>query len=308
MMIQKDIQHAERRPRVSVVSPVYNAERSLEKLIASLNAQTYPRELVEIVLVDNDSSDGSWDVIARHPEVIGLRETSRHTPGAPRNAGMQRATGEIIALVDADCWAEPDWLEQGVRYMVSNRLDRLAGHVEFEFASYRNFYELFDSSVNFQQRDFVKEGWCITANLFLRRNVIEDVGLLDPTLKLCEDMEFGLRASEKGKTLGYCRDATVHHVTRRSFSALFKKFVRSGYGCGQLYRKHGYFSTSVFFRKANYRPVYQTWRSFAKAPMLSFRERFEADLMWNAMRMASNIGNFAGYFDLLRLEEDRRDV
>ena len=293
-------------PKVSVVSPVYNAEKSLEKLIASLKAQSYPRERMEIILVDNDSSDASRDIIARHPEVTGLSETSRHTPGAPRNVGMQHATGEIIALLDADCWAEADWLEKGVRYMISNHLDRVAGHVEFEFASYRNFYELFDSSVNFQQRDFVKEGWCITANLFLRRSVIEDVGLLDPTLKLCEDMEFGLRASRKGRTLGYCRDATVHHVTRRSFGALFQKFIRSGYGCGQLYRKHGYFSTSVFFKKANYRPVHDTWQSFATASRLSLRERFEVDLMWNAMRMASNIGNFMGYFDLLRLEEDRR--
>jgi glycosyltransferase involved in cell wall biosynthesis len=292
-------------PRVSVIVPVYNAEAALERLLASLRNQSYSRDLFEMILVDNDSSDGSWRTIQAHPEVQGLRETARHTPGAPRNCGLREATGEIIALVDADCWTHPDWLRNGVRYLCDNGLDRVAGHVQFVFRERPNFYEVFDSTVNFQQKNFVSQRWSGTGNLFFRRKMADEIGLLDPTLKSCEDMEFGRRASDAGKTLGYCADAIVYHRTRTNFVSLFKKFVRTGYGCGQLYRKRGYLATSMFFRKANYRPVHGTWRDFPVATRRSARARFETDLMWNAMRMANNIGTFAGYFDLLGLEKER---
>jgi GT2 family glycosyltransferase len=245
-------------------------------------------------------------VISSHPEVIGLRETAHRTPGAPRNRGIQRATGEIVALIDADCWAHPDWLRNGVRYLLDHALDRVAGHVQFVFSRHPNVYELYDSAVNFQQKDFVRQRWSGSGNLFLRRELAGQVGLFDPTLRSGMDYEFGVRASDRGKSLGYCPDAIVYHATRRSFAALFKKFLRTGYGSGQLYRKQGYFAASAFFRKANYRPVTGTWREFPRADRLSSRARFEMDLLSNALRLASNLGNAAGYFDLLRIEKERR--
>ena len=174
----------------------------------------------------------------------------------------------------------------------------MAGRVQFAFSAHPNFYEVFDSGVNFQQQGFVAERWSGTGNLFFRRRLLDELGPLDPALRSAEDYEFGLRGSLRGKSLGFAPDAIVYHETRRAFGPHFWKFVRTGYGCGQLCRKYGYFATSAFFRKANYRPVWGRWREFATAASLSPRERWQVDLMWNAMRMASNLGNFLGYFDL----------
>jgi len=293
-------------PTVSVVTPARNAERALPRLLTSLAKQTYPRELVQIIVVDNDSTDGTWDVIRAHPDVLGLRETRYHTPGAARNAGLRAARGEVIAMIDADCWADADWLRNGVRYLLEWGFDRVAGQVRFLASLRPNIHEVFDSAVNFQQREFVAQRWSGTGNLFLRRTLLEEVGLLDPTLKSAEDYEFGLRATAAGKSLGYCADAVVYHHTRKCFVALFRKFLRTGYGCGQVFRKYGYFATSAFFRKANYRPLFGTWRDFPQGDALSPRMRWQVDLLWNAMRVASNLGNFAGYCDLLAVGRERR--
>ncbi len=293
-----------RCPTVSVISPVYNAGGALGRLVRSLHDQTYDRGRIEVILVDNNSTDGSWEWIADRTDVIGMRQMAFQTPGATRNVGIERATGEIIALIDADCWAHPRWLEQGIACLLDDGHDRVAGRVDFVFSPRPNIHEVFDSGVNFQQREFVDQEWSGTGNLFFRRELIAEVGALDPTLRSAEDCEFGLRASARGKSLGFAPDAVVYHRTRRTFWSQFRKFIRTGYGCGQLCRKYGYYKTSAFYRKANYRPVHGTWREFARAATLTPRERIQIDLLWNAYRMASNIGNFAGYFDLSRVERE----
>ena len=288
----------ERQPTVSVIAPVYNAERALSRLVESLRAQSYPADRVEVLLVDNGSTDRSWEMIQAYPDVRGLRETRLQTPGAPRNLGMREATGDVIALIDVDCWAHADWMRQGVRALVEGNHDRVAGPVQFVHSPYPSIYEHFDAAVNFRQRDFVAQRWSGSGNLFLKRTMLDDVGLFDATLRSGMDYEFGVRASDRGKSLGFSPGALCYHHTRRSFKSLFKKFVRTGYGVGQLYRKYGYFETSAFFRKANYRPVHGRWREFPEPEALTWRERVQIDLLWNTLRMASNIGNCAGYFDL----------
>ena len=291
-----------RRPTISIVSPVYNAAGNLDELVRSLRSQTYGHDRMEVILVDNDSTDASWEWIAARTDIVGLQQTAFQTPGATRNLGIERATGEIIALIDADCRAHPRWLERGVASLLDDGYDRVAGRVAFVFSRRPNIHEIFDSGVNFQQRDFVTQKWSGTGNLFFRRDLIAEVGALDPTLRSAEDCEFGLRASAHGKSLGFASGAVVYHRTRRTFWSLFRKFIRTGYGCGQIYRKYGHYETSVFYRKANYRPLHGTWRHFSRAATLTPRERIQIDLLWNAFRMASNIGNFAGYFDLSRVE------
>ena len=97
-------------PRISVVVSVRNVEAELVDCIESLLAMTYMPGLVEIIVVDNQSTDGTADVIGAYP-VIGACEV---TPGssAARNAGVRLARGEIIAFTDADCVVSPRWAEE----------------------------------------------------------------------------------------------------------------------------------------------------------------------------------------------------
>jgi len=283
-----------------VIVPVFNAERVLPRLMASLRSQTYPRDRVEVLLVDNNSTDGSAGVMRDLGEVVCLSQTRHQTPGATRNAGIRHATGEIIAFIDADCWAHPGWLRAGVGFLTERDLDRVAGQVVFVLSAYPNIYEIYDSSVNFRQADFVASGWCGTGNLFVRRDVFEDVGLFDPVLRSHEDLEFGVRASRRGKSLGYDPDALAYHETRKSLKGLVRKWIRSEYGAGQVHRRHGLLDLHLWYKKANYRPLVGVWRDLPEAAQQNARVRFAMDGIANILRAAGNVGNFLGYFELGR--------
>lgn len=186
-------------PTVSVIVPVHNAERTLPRLMASLRAQSYPRERVEILLVDNRSTDRSAEVMRGYADARALSQADRQGPAATRNEGIRASHGETLAFIDADCRAHPEWLSRGIGALQEKGLDRVAGRVEFVLPPRPNIYEIYDSTVNFRQTDFLSAGWCGTGNLFARRGVFDEVGLFDPELISHEDSEWGLRATRAGK-------------------------------------------------------------------------------------------------------------
>jgi glycosyltransferase involved in cell wall biosynthesis len=101
-------------PAVSVIVPSYNAARTILGCLESLARQSTP-EPFEIVVVDS-SSDGTAQLVAqRFPKVRLYTFADRKFPGDARNLAVARARGELLAFIDADCIADPDWIAQIVR-------------------------------------------------------------------------------------------------------------------------------------------------------------------------------------------------
>ena len=289
---------ADALPKVSVIVPVCNAERALPRLMASLRVQEYPRELTEVLLVDNNSTDRSGEMIRQFPDAIALSQTKWQSPGATRNVGIERATGEVLAFIDADCWASPKWLRTGVQRLIGDNYDRVAGRVEFVLSSYPNVYEIFDSALNFRQDDFVSKGWCGTGNLFVPRRLFREIGVFDPELISHEDSEFGIRATRADKSLGYAPDAVVYHRARTSLMSLVRKWIRTEYGAAQVYRRYGLLDLHLWCKKANWRPLVRQWEAFPPEIRSNPHMRLTIDLLANILRLAGNTGNFLGSWDI----------
>jgi glycosyltransferase involved in cell wall biosynthesis len=287
-------------PFVSVIVPVYNAEAALPRLMASLRAQSYPKDRVEFLMVDNGSTDRSREALSRCPGIKVLSQTEWQGPAATRNEGIRHACGEVLAFIDADCWAHPEWLREGVKALLERRLDRIAGRVEMVLSRRPNIYELYDCGVNFRQTDFVSEGWSGTGNLFVWKRVFDQVGLFEPSLLSHEDSEWGLRATEAGKSLGYASDAQVCHRARQSLKSLVRKWIRTEYGAAQVYRRRGIFELHLWNRKANYRPLTGTWRAFPPSVRENPHLRVTMDGISNILRLAGNLGSFLGYYGIGR--------
>ena len=98
-------------PDISIVVPVYNQAPSLPVCLESLLSQRPSATTCEILVVDNASTDASREIAGRYPSVRVLRESR---PGAyvARNRGASEARGAVIAFIDPDCVAAPDWLEK----------------------------------------------------------------------------------------------------------------------------------------------------------------------------------------------------
>ena len=99
-------------PSISVVIPVYNEERYLGACLTSLAKLDYPDSEVEIILVDNGSTDRSLDIAGGYD--VKVYECPGVTVGAVRNFGASKATGKLIVFIDSDCVVKPDWLHRGL--------------------------------------------------------------------------------------------------------------------------------------------------------------------------------------------------
>lgn len=95
---------------ISIIVPVYNAEKTLDRCVASLLGQSY--ENIEILLVNDGSKDGSLELCRRYAEQDSrIRVIDKENGGvsSARNAGLDAAKGRWIMFCDSDDWAEPDW-------------------------------------------------------------------------------------------------------------------------------------------------------------------------------------------------------
>lgn len=100
------------RPKVSVIVPVYNMERYLQRCIDSLQAQTYPN--IEYIFVDDGSKDASVHILRaaeQNDNRICVIEQKNAGPSAARNKGIDHSTGKYIMFCDSDDTVTPDWCE-----------------------------------------------------------------------------------------------------------------------------------------------------------------------------------------------------
>jgi len=95
---------------ISVIVPVFNAEKYLMDCINALFAQNYPDEKFQIIMVDNNSTDSSRDIIKQFPR-IHLELEKQQGAYSARNRGIRRAEGNILAFTDPDCIPDVNWLK-----------------------------------------------------------------------------------------------------------------------------------------------------------------------------------------------------
>ncbi|MFC9969479.1 glycosyltransferase family 2 protein [Spirillospora sp. NPDC127200] len=115
------------QPKVSVVVPVHNGRDSLRRTFQSIFDQTLPAEQIEIIAVDDGSTDGSGAELDRlaadRPGFTVIHQEASGGPGRPRNVGMEHASGEYVFFLDADDYLGPEALERCVAIADENGTD-----------------------------------------------------------------------------------------------------------------------------------------------------------------------------------------
>lgn len=213
---------------------MYNAEKDIATLIESLLAQDYPKELFEIILVDNNSNDRTKEIIKQY-HVKLLEEKKIQSSYAARNKGIQNTKSEILAFIDSDCIANPQWVREGVKTLVSKSADLVGGNVEFFYSENRTAAERYDSMTNMQIEANIKERMVAkTANLFVRSRLFDKIGMFPDNVKSGGDVQWTSRATINGFLLIYASRAIVKHPAR-SLKALLKKQYRVGKGQPQIW-------------------------------------------------------------------------
>jgi len=225
-------------PRVSVVVPVRDGAARIDRCLRALLAQSHPHDRLELIVVDNGSVDETRARVRSHPVTL-LVENGIASPYAARNAGIARASGEILAFTDADCAPAKDWIERGLAALDEQAADLVGGRVRFVCSRPPRAAELVDAIRNLDhERSIPERGVAKTANLFVHRRVFDALGAFDGERRSGGDVAFTTRASGAGFTLVYAPDAVVEKPARRAW-ALARKQFRVGRGQPSLWREHG---------------------------------------------------------------------
>ncbi|MGH7819588.1 MAG: glycosyltransferase family 2 protein [Candidatus Binatia bacterium] len=234
------------RPLVSVVVPTRNRCHLLARCLTALAAQDYSP--FEVVVVDDHSSDETARVLSSFREgslrLRWLRNDRQCGANPSRNRAIRASEGELIALLDDDCIAEPAWLGRLVAGFVSERVAAVTGTIVDPPA--QNIYDLaFRGTHRVHGRTHASR--LVGGNLCVRRRFVE-AGLDEDRAVMRVDTTVSGRGDEEGLFLrlraqGYeqriAPDAIVlheHHHTRQSF---FRQAFEGGRSAARLgYKYH----------------------------------------------------------------------
>jgi glycosyltransferase involved in cell wall biosynthesis len=235
---------------ISVVIPVFNDIEGLTSCVEGLAAQQLDPERFEVLVVDNGPLEGAENRLA---EISRLLEkltngAALHEPKpgsyAARNLALQHAQGEVFAFTDADCIPAPEWLATGLDFLNEHPdVAAAAGAIKLfpKDPMKRTAAELYELRHGFQVQRYIETAsYGPTANLFVRRTAIDEIGPFDPTLLSGGDKEWGMRLKKHGGRLVYARAAVVRHPARRSIEELRLKAKRVVGGDVAIRRRQGW--------------------------------------------------------------------
>ena len=182
---------------ISVIIPTFNRRQTLDRAIDSILSQTY--QPYEIIVVDDGSTDGTADWLSANYSSLQIIQQSNKGVSSARNAGINSARGDWIALLDSDDEWLPDKLEIQVKLLQNN--------AELRFCHTNEIWIRNGVRIN-QMKKHQKYGGNIfkkcldicrispSSSLF-HTSVIKDVGLFDESLDVCEDYDLWLRITAK---------------------------------------------------------------------------------------------------------------
>lgn len=217
--------------KLSIIVPVYNAEKYLEKCVESLKNQTLSD--LQIILVDDGSKDASGricDDFATKDKRIQVIHKENGGVSSARNAGLDGAQGEYICFVDADDWLEAEAMDVLYRSAKENNADSLIYdpyiHNECGDVNGVDTLDFFDNSVLLKRKDITPDElrfmagtvWrCLYRQSILKKNGIK----FNEALPLSEDRIFNLEVFGCSEQIYYLKKPLYHYLNN-SGSAVHK--------------------------------------------------------------------------------------
>ncbi len=224
----------------TIALPAFNSVRTLEECLASLEAQTFPREKMHIVVGDNGSTDGTLEMIQTRFPAVEVVQARERGSGYARNAAFARAQGQCVCSIDADCVAEPGWVAAMVAAFerFSPSVGCLGGHIEpYQIRTLVEHYRH-----AWIQQENLRDGrsdlrYASTPNAAFRCAALDEVGLFDGTQGF-DDTDLGIRLTAAGYAIEYVPEAIVRHRNPASVRELYRHRVKYGNFQVRLARKH----------------------------------------------------------------------
>ncbi len=200
--------------RASVVVPTFHRHDLLIRCLKALGKQSFQAEVFEVIVADDAASAATQSLVHAFAKeaffsVQYIAIEGEHGPAAARNAGWREAQGGIIAFTDDDCVPDCDWLASGVEHLETNQCDAAVwGRLQMPGPVIPTDYERDASGLS--------RAVFVTANCFVRRSVLIELGGFDERFKLAwrEDSDFYFSMLKRGLQVMHVPNALVVHPIR----------------------------------------------------------------------------------------------
>lgn len=285
-------------PKVSVIVPVYNAERTIAECIDSLLGLSYPKENVELVLINNASTDRTADVLNHYRGKIEILYEEKRGPSATRNKGLLNARGNVVAFTDSDCMVDKDWLQQIVFPLQDDSIGIVGGKILSKRPC--NKIEEFGEEIHDHDKAIneCKPPYAITMNWSSRLSVLKEVNLFDESFIRCEDVDLSYRIFQAGYKFVYKPEAIVYHRNEKTLSGLFKEGYLHGFHSIKALKVH-----KVFFKQFGRRRFKLSSYEKILSSFIDLVRGHNHSICYSVFNLGKKVGKFFGsirffYLDL----------
>lgn len=239
------------QPFITIAMPCLNEAAFIENCIRSVQAQTYPRERIEILVADGGSTDGTrgiLDRLAAEDHRIRVIDNPQRIQAAGLNRAIGASRGEVIARMDVHADYAEDYLEKCVEVLNRTGVDNVGGAARCRAQGkvQRAVAAALHSLLGFGGaafRDSQAEGFVDT--LFpgaFRREVFDKVGLFDEGAVTNEDAELNQRILQAGGRIYLSREIEVYYYPRDTLAGLARQYYGYGQGRARTLVKHRRFA------------------------------------------------------------------
>lgn len=235
-----------KRPFVSIIIPVRNEEKNLPRLFKSLSLLDYPKNKLEIIIVDGCSSDQTVALAKKYrAKIISNPEIIR---GAGCQIGIEVAKGKLVAFTDADCTVPSHWLKGLIKFFHKDDLVAGVGGPNLTPKDDSRFAQAVGDVLTLltkagsryglqsqETREIYHNPGC---NVVYRKKAILQAGGFNCDLITCEDEELDYRLREKGFKLLFVPNISVNHYRRFNYRGIFNQSFRFALGRAQAIKIH----------------------------------------------------------------------
>ena len=209
---------------VSVIIPTFNRKELIRYTLDSLAEQYHPGVAIEVIVVDDGSTDGTREVIqTKYPTIKFLNNTGKGASAA-RNTGLKEAQGKYVMYLDSDDLAGPGYFQEKIEFLEENAsIDAVYGDYdnfntdgEFDPAKivFRHKYPLITTPERSKEHlvNYLGENYLPQNSIVWRRGFLQKINGHDATLVINQDVELVMRAVFAGLRMVYVQDGTKVYV------------------------------------------------------------------------------------------------
>jgi len=222
-------------PGVSIIVTTFNSEPTIEECLRSILEMDYPKQLLEVIVIDGGSTDATTELAKAYPIKLVY---SQLNPPAAYNLVLKDVTNEVIGLIDSDAKVERDWLRKLVKHLKESEVAGASGTVE-TWNNDRLVPRIIGLELKYRYQRLPNTIERVaTMNLLLKTKVTLEIGGFDESLPTQYDTDIGARLAKAGYSIAFDLEAKCYHFHRPTLQTFFKQQYKYGQNTWKLYFKH----------------------------------------------------------------------